>query len=217
VIPDSKSSGVGTSVSLAEMADLATDKLIGRTTAGTGVPEAVTFTDAGQAMVAAASATAQTALLDAASTTVAGIVKIRPVVLTMWSTGGTGGVGYSNLPAATTEWLGSTRFRHQYDLTNFTQCRLVVSEGGTAPAAGTHIGVQYSLDDGSNWFFMDDTVDGDLGAETPQITCATNSNIKSAWMTLGAAARADVLLRIVTDDGDGAADPIFFFIDVHFR
>jgi hypothetical protein len=51
--PDARNNGVlpTGSVSLAEMADLATDKLLGRVTAGTGVPEAVTFTDAAQSLV----------------------------------------------------------------------------------------------------------------------------------------------------------------------
>lgn len=38
------------SVTLAKMANLATDRVIGRVSSGTGVPEAVTFTDAAQAL-----------------------------------------------------------------------------------------------------------------------------------------------------------------------
>ncbi len=50
--PDARNNGVvpSGSISLAEMADLATDKLIGRVSASTGVPEAVTFTDQAQAL-----------------------------------------------------------------------------------------------------------------------------------------------------------------------
>ena len=46
-------------VSLAKMANLATDRLIGRSTAGTGVPEAITCTAAGRALLDDADASAQ--------------------------------------------------------------------------------------------------------------------------------------------------------------
>lgn len=50
-------------ITLAKMANLATDKLIGRTSSGTGVPEAVSFTDIGQSILAAADAAAIKTLL----------------------------------------------------------------------------------------------------------------------------------------------------------
>jgi hypothetical protein len=46
-------------VALADMANLATDRLIGRQTAGTGVPEAITCTAAGRALIDDADAAAQ--------------------------------------------------------------------------------------------------------------------------------------------------------------
>lgn len=51
-------------VSLADMADLATDKLIGRVTAGTGVPEAVSISDNGQSLIASANYASMRGLLD---------------------------------------------------------------------------------------------------------------------------------------------------------
>ena len=51
------------SITLAKLADLATDRLIGRQTAGTGVPEAVTCTAAGRALLDDADAAAQRATL----------------------------------------------------------------------------------------------------------------------------------------------------------
>lgn len=47
------------SITLAKMADLATDKIIGRATGSTGVPEAITCTAAGRALLDDADATAQ--------------------------------------------------------------------------------------------------------------------------------------------------------------
>lgn len=54
----------------------ATDKVLGRSTAGAGVMEEIPCTASGRAMIAAASATAQTALLDASTTTTKGIVEL---------------------------------------------------------------------------------------------------------------------------------------------
>lgn len=51
------------SVTLAKLADLATDRLIGRSTAGTGVPEAIPCTAAGRALLDDADAAAQRATL----------------------------------------------------------------------------------------------------------------------------------------------------------
>lgn len=62
-------------VTLAKMADLATDKLIGRVTAGTGVPEAVTCTDFAQSLLDDAdAAAARTTLGISASGKVAQVV-----------------------------------------------------------------------------------------------------------------------------------------------
>ena len=55
-------------VSLAKMADIATDTLIGRATAGTGDPEAITCTAAGRALLDDADAAAQRTTLGAAAT-----------------------------------------------------------------------------------------------------------------------------------------------------
>lgn len=76
-------------VALADMADLATDKLIGRFTAGTGVPEAVTCTDAAQSILDDATVSAILDTLGGASAT------------------GSGGVVRATSPTLVTPLLGT--------------------------------------------------------------------------------------------------------------
>jgi hypothetical protein len=68
-------------VSLAKMADLATARFVGRTTAGTGVPEALTGTQA-------------TAMLDAATTSLPGLMSATDKTYTNYLTGSVGGIGW---------------------------------------------------------------------------------------------------------------------------
>jgi len=110
-------------------------------------------------------------------------------------------VAWTNQPAALTEFLGATRNRTKYDLTNATQVRLIVNvmvAGATTPAK---IRAQYSTDL-STWYYLD-------GASGPSVDINTTGLKVSAWVNLAAGAKADVYLRIVGIDGNGAADPAF--------
>jgi hypothetical protein len=119
------------------------------------------------------------------------------------------------MPAAKASLFGVGR-QQTADLTNFTQARVAVCMDA-AGAAGSQIAIQYSTDGGSSWKYLDDTADGAIGSATPKVSIAASGAAVSAWMTLAAAARADVRLRVVGDTGDGAADPSFFFIELEVR
>lgn len=129
---------------------------------------------------------------------------------------GTTNLTWTSMPAASTELVGATTSRVQHDMSGCQQMRLAANII-TAGFAGSKLSVQYSLDDGATWFFMDGTADGDVGAETPQIVLTSTGYVKSAWMTIAAAARTDVLLRIVGDDGNGVASPAFARIRAECR
>ena len=76
--------GAAASVTLAMMANLATDTLIGRATAGTGVPEAITLTSAGRALIDDASAAAQRTTLGL------GALAVQSGAVTVWTPTGNG-------------------------------------------------------------------------------------------------------------------------------
>ena len=108
---------------------------------------------------------------------------------------------WTDMPAALTEWNASLSGRIKYDLSNVSQvrvfCRMVVAGAASAELRG-----QYSTDD-STFNYLD-------GGTGPTVAInAANTTVVGAWVTIVAAARADVILRIVGINGDGALDPTF--------
>jgi len=78
-----------------------------------------------------------------------------------------------------------------------------------------NLGIQFSLDSGSNWFGLDNGTADVISAVT--LLIGTTGDKLSAWTNLAIAAQADVLLRIIGIDGDGAIDPVLLNIEVQFR
>lgn len=118
------------------------------------------------------------------------------------------GATWTAQPAALTELLGVTTARRKFDLRRYTQAR-VVAYVDTAGAAGAKLRAQYSTDE-SAWAYLD-------GATGPSVAVDATGVEVSAWVDLEAAARADVFLRLVGIDGDGAADPVFGTLALQFR
>jgi hypothetical protein len=147
----------------------------------------------------------------AANHTTAGVIKARTARIAFAPSNAA--YTWTNLPAATTELLGSTLHRQIGDLTGYTSCRVQATPSTVLCFAGTVIAVQYSSDGGTNWKFLDDgtSAAGDHGAHTPQIQCDTTTVMprSSAFMTLTTDAAADRMWRIVGDNGDGVVDPNF--------
>lgn len=102
-------------------------------------------------------------------------------------------------PAAVTEFCGgSTSYRWRADLTNQTSIRLtaqVVSAG----AATSALRLQYTLDTtgATGWDYLD-------GVSGPSVSTSSSGVTTSATVSITAAAKAEVLLRLVGINGDGA-------------
>lgn len=118
---------------------------------------------------------------------------------------------WTDMPSAVTEFLGSTAGRIKYDLTPFSQARLVVRMAAVAGAAGSELRVQYSTDDSTYTNYLD----GSTGPST--VITTNNTTFAGAWVTIVAAARADVFLRVVGAGGDGVADPVFGTVVLQVR
>lgn len=101
-------------------------------------------------------------------------------------------------PATLLEFAGSTSLRTRYDLSACSQMR-VVTRVNTAGSVNSELRVQYSTDE-STWSYLD-------GVSGPSVSMATGGTVAGAWATIAAAARADVILRVVSFGGDGAASP----------
>jgi hypothetical protein len=104
------------------------------------------------------------------------------------------------MPAAVTEFLGSTRYRTKYDLTNAAQARIVVNVL-TAGSANAQICAQYSVD-GNTWSYLDD-------GTSPCAAINATGVRTAAFVNLAAAAKADVYLRVIGKSGNGWTSPAF--------
>jgi hypothetical protein len=118
------------------------------------------------------------------------------------------GLTWTDMPAALTEFNNSTTRRCKKSLVGAQEAR-IVARVEVVGATNAQLRVQYSTNE-SSWSYLD-------GSAGPGVGIATTGTRASSWVTLEAAARADVVLRIVGIDGDGALDPQFGSIFLEVR
>ena len=116
---------------------------------------------------------------------------------------------WAAMPAALTEFGGLDIHRAAADLTGATQARLVVNVSTAGAATPAKLRVEYSTDLAA-WVYLD-------GISGPSADISTTGLKVSAWAALAAAAVADVYLRLVGIDGDGAASPAFGSVMLQVR
>ena len=108
------------------------------------------------------------------------------------------GLKWSAQPAAATEFCNTTSYRWRANLTNYSTVRLT-AQILTAGAASSALRLQYTTDltGASGWDYMD-------GASGPSVATTSAGVAVSSSVSLASAAKADVLLRLVGINGDGA-------------
>ena len=116
---------------------------------------------------------------------------------------------WANMPAAVTELFANTNRRIQVDLTYATDYRIIVYQT-TAGYAGADFNIQYSTDQ-TNWYACDTASAGkvDVGTGT--------GNKSGSWAPLVAGAKGAVYLRMIGENGNGVADPVFSQIRVQLK
>ena len=112
---------------------------------------------------------------------------------------------WTNMPAAKTEILG-TVLRSKIDLTEFVQVQLHVFLA-VAGVAGAVLFAEYSTNDGVAWSTL----------TTNQVSLTTAGHQLTAWESIPAGALGNVIVRVVGQNGDGAADPIIANVEVRVR
>jgi hypothetical protein len=118
-----------------------------------------------------------------------------------FGTYGIGGTGivWTNMPAATSTWLGTTLTgdaTYISDLTEYTECRLFTSVQ-VAGNVGSALTVQYSTDN-TVWSTL---VNRAIG---------TGTGVRdSGWVSIPGGARTFVYIRLVGSGGNGVIDPRF--------
>lgn len=162
---------------------MATARLAGRTTAGSGSAEEITVGNGLSLSSGVLSAVPQTIFL-------------APFLTA------------TNLPAAAQFYSGSAGYLYscKADLSSYTQVRLIGTKGATTGAAGTKIILRYittfstTVGSWSDIGTSEVSVAGDVSAGTV---------LDTGWINLATLAKSEVFFCLITSGGDGAADPVF--------
>lgn len=121
---------------------------------------------------------------------------------------------WTDMPSAANFLSASAIHRTRLDLTEFTQCRIVVTMGPTAGASGAKLTVKYKATSDTTTFASV----SDIG--TSEVNCLIDSAstcVAGSWVDLAAGAKADVFVYVGGRDGNGTTDPTFASIHVQFR
>lgn len=120
---------------------------------------------------------------------------------------------YANwaIPAALTEFNAQQATRALVDLSLATQVRFTSGQVGDG-LSGAKLRLQYSIDSGSNWNYMD-------GGTGPEVTGLDTYAVKdSGWVNLvGAARTPTTLVRCVGLDGNGSEATFITTLYLHWR
>lgn len=113
---------------------------------------------------------------------------------------------WANMPAALTEFSGNDDFRQAVDLTDMKYFRLMTMANNLNTLATAKFGVQYSVDGGTTWASLDSNIVDVIS--TANVTHTANTTAYMAPVGLIAPqAKRECLVRVVGQDGNGAADP----------
>lgn len=112
-------------------------------------------------------------------------------------------VGAGAVPVGLQEYTSGTAFRRiAADLTGVAKARLTI--GGGVVGVGSDARVQYSADGGTSWDYLDA-----VGGPTVSLGNIVTSSQTGPWASVVAAARKEVILRLVTINGNGVSSPSF--------
>lgn len=125
---------------------------------------------------------------------------------------------WTNMPAAVTEFLGSTLHRVILDLQAATEARVCarVSIGGASGTTGLR--AQYSLDTGTTWSYLDGASSPAGSGSGPEVLVGAGGTFAGSWATIHANAKVgSALVRLVGIGGDGVSDPAFGNVHLETR
>ena len=120
----------------------------------------------------------------------------------------------TNQPLAERFFLNTHRYIILLDLTNYTQCRLIVNKQGTAANAGAVMTMKYR----AAGFNTSVGNYSDIGTSAVTVaTDVTNSLLSSGWVDLAEAAKADVAVCVTETGGDAVLDPQYGSVILQFK
>lgn len=185
----------------------ATDKLLGRSTAGAGAIEEIACTAAGRALLDDAAASNQRTTLGF------GTDLLRDSLCFLASP--TAGVTLSTVALAAAFLGKSSRNIQEFDATDFTQVRLTVRVT-TAGVSGTQLRVLYrTVADGFSTTLGDHV---SIGTSDVTASIDTAGIRTTSWTDLASGAKAPIYITIEQSGGNGSTpDPVLAFIQIQFR
>lgn len=125
------------------------------------------------------------------------------------------GTAWTDMPVADTFLFGVYSHVKQADLTPFTQVRLNVLIGGTAPVANAKLRVGFaSAFSGTvaNYASIART-----GLCSVTLAASAAQAATSGWVPMAGTARGEVFLALIGSDGNATADPVFCQASVEFK
>lgn len=213
-------------VTLAKMANIATARFLGRLTASTGDPEALTGTQATTLLDAFTSSlkglapasgggTANYLRADGTWAATPGHGTAYHYMFVTFVADATANTSLTNMPSAEDYLDSSQKGMAKADLSQFTHCRLAIRRMAGAAAAGTpKLELQYATSNPSSTFVGSEWTPS--GAEV--VLTSTNTMLDSGWISMpGGMKIDDVYLHIIMSGGDGTADPVVGSIRAQFR
>lgn len=212
----------------------ATDRVLGRSTAGAGDVEEIACTASGRSVISSVIAAKGDTLGGTAANTVGvltvganGTVLIadsaqttgrkwgtRPVQVALMHWGG--GVTWTNMPAAANIFVNYVGHINWFDATNYTEVRFVVNYL-TAGSAGSKLILRYATSFPAGGGSAANYSDIGTSEVSCSISAAGPTLVKSSWIALASGAKADLVLCVVGSGGDGIVDPQFYDISAEFR
>jgi hypothetical protein len=117
-------------------------------------------------------------------------------------------VAWTNMPAAVTEFAGTTTRRMELDLTGLTHWKISMDQSAAA-VSGALLGIQYSSDGGTTWKAIDSDTTNAQSTTTDALSTSSSAFTISAQGAIGANAQGIIQIRIVGSAGNGTADPAF--------
>ena len=131
---------------------------------------------------------------------------------------GAGSASWTNMPAAFTEFLGDAAlpYRQIADLRGYSQFRIKCGIA-TAGVANSNIGFEYATTLTGQYKGLDNGTDDTQSTVTIPDLSVTGEN-HTAWTDLHSGAiAANIFLKPMGKDGDGAADPSFTYLILEVR
>lgn len=130
-------------------------------------------------------------------------IRARPATVMVMNTVSVAGVAITAAPVEGTGGAPNISRRPAWDLSVGANQWRVNARIITPASAAAKFAIQWSLNQ-TDWFYLDGVASGSAPGAGAYVSMANATTLSGSWVTIPVTAKADVTLRCVTFDGDGA-------------